>query len=194
MSRPPVDIAWFTRVWILCGGLALTAFGGAAIGAAVAGLTTDSAVAERVVVGLLGGIFLLAGIALLGWRIAAPPRMVLEVDDAALRASGRRGVDWSLAWRDIARLELVRTRGRYRAVPGSAGGSFGYIRLPRHYLLVHLHRGAARPEVLASPGTPRVDLGVWPSTARAVADALAGRLDAPLPRRLDRAETDRVLA
>jgi len=193
-----VDIAWFTRAWILGGGIVLTAFGGSAVGGAIAGLTTDPAVAERVIVGVLGAGFLLAGLGMLAWRFGRPPRTFLEIDSATLRAVDRGGVEWSLGWGELTRLELVRTRGRAAlgfAAGGAAGGaSAGYVRFPRHYLVLGLPRGATRPESLASAGPAHVDLGVLPSTARRVAAALGPRLPDPRPRHLDRAETERLLA
>jgi hypothetical protein len=187
-----VDIAWFQRLYILAGGIVLTAFGASGLLAAFAALTVDrNSVAERSVAGVIGAVFLAIGVGFLIWRFRHPPRTVLEMDDDALRAVDGAAVRCELSWADIRSLDLVRTKGEFSYV-GPGPGRTLWVHWPRSYLVVHLRSGVSRPPCLGHFGLPRFDLGVLPSTAHAVADALGSRLPDPQPRKLDRAGTERL--
>ena len=201
MTSPPtslqtVDIGRWQRQELLLGMILPTLLGVGGIVAAVLGYTTDSSsTAERVIVGVLGVVFLAIGVALLVWLVHAPPVALLDVDGTGLGVRGRRGADWRLGWDTVSALSLVRAPLEVAFGLGTrgSGGTRAYflrIRLPRHYLLVELHPRTPVPESLKSSLGPRraaIDLGVPARAAHEAQAALGERLTDRQITRLDKA-------
>ena len=199
--RATVDVQRWFRQELALAPILPAALGVAGVVAAVAGLTAQPAVAERVVAGLLGAAFLALAVGLAIWRWRFPPRALLVVDDGGLALQGRRART-ELAWDDVTAIAVVRAPFRWRRTAARGFGAGVPARapvpqFPRHYLRASLtaaarHRLADTGPAVADHGWFVVDLGVPPSTAREVVAALGTRLRPADIQRLDAREGGRI--
>lgn len=189
-----VDIGRWFRQELFLGALLPTALGASALVGAIVGATTDGgAVATRVVLGVLSVPFLGAGAGLYIWLFRFTPQSFLDIDGRGLAERGRKGVARTLGWQDIESLSLVRSRARTKSRV-RANGTYLAVYLPRHFLRLRVsaETARARPELelaealSARPRKQRdapidflINLGIPPSTAHEVLDALGSRLVPP---------------
>jgi hypothetical protein len=173
-----LDIGRWQRQELFLGALVPTALGIAGLVAAVAGLTTGSSTAERVVVGVLGGVFLAVGAGLFYWLLSAPPTATLEINDEGIAQKGRKGVAWQLPWTQVTSAVVVRTRSRTtRGL--NIRGPWVRVRFPRHGLRLRLTKDAPAPHERT------IDLGVPAGPARALLELLGPRSSSPRIERTD---------
>ncbi len=189
-----VDIGRWFRQELFLGALLPTALGASALVAAIVGGTTDGgAVATRVVLGVLSVPFLGAGAGLYIWLFRFTPQSFLDIDANGLTQRGRRGAGWQLDWDEIHSVAVIQSRVRAEQRVSTRGG-FLVLYLPRHFLRLRISTATARDrpglgldEALrrrshSRDGAPLdflENLGIPPSTAREVIDALGPRCVPP---------------
>jgi hypothetical protein len=195
-----VDIGRWQRQQLSIGALVPTLLGLSAVVAAIAGLTTDDSTGERIIVGVLGALFLAVGVGLYTWLFRAPPQGWLDLDDSGITRRDRKGVTWHLDWAEIKSAALVRSRLQVGTSMTFRQAVHFTVAFPRYFLRLMIDGETARRlqlradeaashrRNLSAPVDFAVDLGVPPGPAEELLAILGPRLTAPEIVRLPKAE------
>lgn len=179
-----IDISRWFRQELFLGALLPTALGVSGVVAGIIGATEPpDSVAVRIVVGILGLLFLAIGGGLYYWLFFATPRSWLDADGDGLGLRRREGTHWRVSWHEVTSASVVRTHLSSKRL-ASGPSLYWTWRYPRHYLrLVVTAEAARRPEIKralfgphASTRHLNIDLGVPAHTAKQVLTGLGQHL------------------